>query len=82
MLEPGQDAVMSDDRLRKGQPRREIGQRAEAGRAALPPAERLIEAIKDRLGGVLGMEPPFEARPRQIVKLADALQARAAATGE
>src|SRR5680860_1025519 len=74
MVEAGHDAVMGDERLRKGKPRHEVwrGQERDTRLCAAP--KRLIEAIKDRLCRVLGMEPPLEARPRQSVELADALE--------
>src|SRR5262245_30996140 len=74
-LDARQDAVMRDDRLRQRQPRREIGQREKRDPRLLAGPERLIEAKQNGLGRLLGVEPPFEARARQIVELADALQA-------
>jgi hypothetical protein len=38
------------------------------------PPKRLIEAKENGLGSLFGVEPPLEARPRQIVELADALK--------
>ena len=77
-VEAGQDAVMGDERLGEGKPRREIGQRQKRDARLLAPPQRLIEAKQDGLGHLLGMKPPFETGARQIVELADALQPKPA----
>ena len=77
-VETGQDAVMGDEWLGKRKPRREIGQRQKRDARLLAAPQRLIEAKQDGLGRVLGMKPPFETGPRQIVELADALQPKPA----
>jgi hypothetical protein len=74
MIEAGQDAVMGDERFWKGKPRHEVGRRQEGGMWLGAPPKRLIEAKEDGFGRVFGVEPPLEARPRQIVELADALK--------
>ena len=81
MVEAGHDAVMGDERFREGQPRREIGLRQKRDARLIAAAERLIEPKQHGLGRLLGVEPPLETCARQIVELADALQARAAARG-
>ena len=43
----------------------------------LAPSKRLIEAMEHGFGRLARMEPPLERRARQIVELADALQAEA-----
>ena len=74
-IEAGQDAVMGDERLGEGKPRREIGQRQKRNARLLAAPKRLVETKEDGLGRLLGVEPPFETCARQIVELADALQA-------
>ena len=74
MVEAGQDALMGDEWLRKGQPRHEVGRGKQSDAWLFAAAERLIETTKHGLRRLLGVEPPLETRARQSVKLANALK--------
>jgi hypothetical protein len=70
------NTVMADERLGKRKPRHEVRHGTERDARLLAVPKRLIEAKQHGLRRILGMEPPLEARARQIVVLADALQAQ------
>ena len=74
VVKPGDDAVMGDERVWKRKPRHEVGRGKERGAWLFATPERLIEAEQDGFGRVLGVEPPLEACPRQVIELADAFQ--------
>ena len=75
MIEAGDDAVMGDERLGEGQPRRVVWRGEEGVTRLLATPKRLIEAMEHGLCRFARMEPPLERGARQIVELADALQA-------
>ena len=70
------NAIMADERLRERKPRDEIRRGTKGNARLLAKPERLIETQQDGLCHILGMEPPLEARARQIVELTDALQSQ------
>src|SRR3990170_6934811 len=74
MVEGAQDAVMADEGLWKGKPRHEVGRRQERDAWLLRAPKRLIEAREHGFCRFLGVKPPLQARSRQVVKLADALE--------
>ena len=75
MIEAGDDALMGDQRFGEGQLRCVVWRGEEGGARLLTPPERLIEAMEDGFGRFARMEPPLKGGARQIVELADALQA-------
>ena len=78
MIEAGDDALMGDQGFGEGQLRCDMSGEGRRGvRGSSRPPQRLIEAMEDGFGRFLGVEPPLEACARQIVELADALQAKA-----
>jgi hypothetical protein len=70
------NAVVADKRLREGESRHEIWHGMKGNARFLAKPKRLIEAQQDGLCYIPGMEPPLKACARQIVELADALQAK------
>ncbi len=75
MIETGDDALMGDERFGEGKPCRIIRRGKKGGARFLAAPKRLIEAMKHGFGRFTRMEPPLERCTRQIVELADALQA-------
>src|SRR5262249_30420166 len=69
------NAIMADERLRERKPRHKFGHCAKGNARLLAKPERLIETQQDG-SHILGMEPPLEARARQIVELTNALQSQ------
>ena len=75
MIEAGDDAFMGDERFGEGKPRRVVWRGKKGAARLLAPPKRLIEAMKHGFGRFARVEPALERGARQIVKLADALQA-------
>ena len=77
MIEAGDDALMGDQRLGEGEPCCVAWCGKEGITRLLAPPKRLVEAMEHGFGRLARMEPPLERRARQIVELADPLQAEA-----
>ena len=77
MIEAGDDAFMGNQRLGEGKPRRVVWRGEKGAARLLAPPKRLVEAREHGFGRLARVEPPLERGARQIVKLADALQAEA-----
>ncbi len=71
----GDETLMGDQGLGKGELRGVVRGREQRRADLLAAPERLIEAIERRFRHVTGVEAPLEARAGQLVELADALQA-------
>ena len=77
MIETGDDALMGDERFDEGEPRCVVWCGKEGVTRLLAAAKRLVEAREHGFGSLARMEPPLEQSARQIVELANALQAEA-----
>ena len=63
-IEAGHDALMGDERLREGKPRRVIGRGEKRDARLLAPPERLIEAKEHGLGHLAWNRRSSQARGR------------------
>src|SRR5262245_12252740 len=77
MIETCDDALMGDERFGEGQPRRVVQRGQERRARLLAYSECLVQSLEHGFSRVARMKPTLERGTRQVVELADTLQAEA-----